>query len=228
MSKKMMLFALAAISAALFALPAVASAGTPTLDPGGTEFHGTFGLSTLGAEGEPTITCEGENHVTGVFNTLAAGNATGGTISLDYTNCHIVVLGFTIACKTSGAPVNNTIALNNVPFDLTYATDDKTKPAILVTNVASEVLCGSTTPINVTGSVMGTITAPACGGTSNTATIKFKATSNVQEHMKITNTGTAFDLKAETKGSGIQRTAGLNTEATITLANSKTATLTCV
>ena len=48
MTKKMMLLALAAVSAAMFALPAVASAGTPTIDRGGTSFSGTFGLSTLG------------------------------------------------------------------------------------------------------------------------------------------------------------------------------------
>jgi hypothetical protein len=219
--------ALAAVSAAMFALPAVASAGTPTIDPGGTSFSGTFGLSTLGAEGEPTIRCEGENHVTGTFNN-AGGNATGGTITLDYTNCHIIVLGFTIKCKTAGAPLENTIALSNVPFDLTYATDNKTSPALLVTNVNTTVICGMTTPIVVTGNVMGTVTAPGCGVKSKSASIAFEQTGNVQKHMQITGTGTKFDLLAETEKSGVKRTAGLQTSATVTLNEGKEATLTCV
>jgi opacity protein-like surface antigen len=213
MTKKMMLLALAAVSAAMFALPAVASAA-PTIDPAGTSFTGTFGTSTLGAEGEPTITCLGENHVTGKFNT---GSGTAGTISLDYTNCHIIVLGFTIACKTAGAPLSNTIALNSVPFSTTYPTAGK--PGITIGPVNVTVSCGSTTPLVITGSVTGTITAPECGKSSETAKLVFKATNNIQEHG-------ASQLSAETEESGVKKKAGLNTEATIKFP--QVSTLTCI
>jgi hypothetical protein len=227
MTKKKIMSALAVVSAAMFALPAIASAGTPTIDPGGTSFASTFGLSTLGAKEEPTITCEGENHLTGTFNG-AGGNATGGTISLDYTKCHLVVLGFTIGCKTTGAPLNNTIALTNIAFDLTYSTDSKTKPALLITNLSTQVQCGSTTPLNITGGLMGTITAPACGEKFKTATMLFSSTANVQDHMQITGTGTKVDLLTETNGSGTKQTSGLNTNLTVQLNEAKEATLTCV
>lgn len=220
----MILLALAAVSAAVFALPSAASAGTPTVDPGGLGFTGTFGLSTLTAEGEPTITCEGENHVTGTFNN-PGGNATGGTISLHYTNCHINVF-VTIPCHTAGAPLNNTILINNVPFDLTYWEDNKTSPAMLATNVSTEIECGGTTPIKVTGSVMGKVTNK-CGEESTSTTIDFSATNNVQDQRQITGTGSVFDLTAQTTG-GVTRTAGLNTTAKATLNGGAKAKLTCV
>jgi hypothetical protein len=223
MSKKVMVLAIAVVSAAMLALPALASAA-PVIEPGGTSFTGTFGKSVLTATGEPEIICLGENHVTGSFN----AGGTGGTISLDYTNCHVeVFLLGTLPCKTSGAPVNNTIALNNLPFDLIYATSAKTKPAVEVTNVSTSIECAGISTVKVTGSVIGTITAPPCGGTSGSATLLFKATGSTQEHMLVNGAGTPVDLKSQT-GEGEIKTAGLNTNATITLTGGKTAKLNCL
>lgn len=212
--------ALAAISVLILGSSAVAT-GAPIADPGGLNFTGTFNTSTLTTEGESIITCEGQNHVTGSFN--AAG--TGGTISFDYTNCHVVILGFTIACKTEGAPLSNTIALNNLAFDTPYATDDITKPALLITNINTTIICGNTTPFILTGNVMGTVTSPGCGGTASSATLLFIASVAVQEHMQISGTGTKFDLLTETKSSGTKKTTGLDSEITIKFDNNLT--LTC-
>jgi hypothetical protein len=220
MKQKRTLLALA-VSALMFVLPTMAPAA-PLVDAGDEKsFSGTFGLSALVTEAEPTITCEGESHVTGSFN----AGGTGGTVSFDYTNCHIVVLGFTIPCNTTGAPVNNTIAMSNVPFDLVYTSAGSTKPGMLITNLNTTVRCGSTTPIILSGSVMGTITAPACGGSSSKWTFNFSATGSVQDHMQIGGVGAKFDLVAETQGSGTKRTSGLDATFTLTLPGAYT--LTC-
>src|SRR3954462_14702685 len=146
MSKKIMLLALAAVSAAMFALPAAASAtwsvDSSTADP--TVLKGTTTTTgKLTAAGEPTITCEGPDHITVTYN--QAASATAGTIHIEFTNCHIVVLGFTIACKTSGAAVSNTITVHGTFQDVTIGASR----GVAVSPEAAVVQCGSTKPITI-------------------------------------------------------------------------------
>jgi len=211
MSKKMMLLALAVVSAAAFALPAGASAQEIHLT-NVSSFSGTFDTSTLTAQEEPVVTCgetsptNAPNHVTG---TVSAGGTTGN-ITLDFTACHlgIPIIG-TIPCHTTGAPLNNTIKLSGVFHLITFSA----KPAILVTPVAFTIECGNLTPINVAGNVIGTITSPACGVASNNMTIKFSATGATQEDK--TYTGVNYNLTFQT-GTGMVREAGLALESTTT------------
>jgi hypothetical protein len=211
MSKKMMLLALAAVSAAMFALPAAASAQEAHIE-GVTNFSGTFGKSTLTTSGEPTITCEstvGEpntaNHVTGVVNP----GGTTGEITLDFTHCHIIILGVTRECKTAGAPLPNTIKSSGVFHVITI----NNKPGVLVTPVKTAIECQSAfATINVAGNVIGTITSPACGVESKNLVTKFTSAAQTQEHK--TYTGTSYNLTAQT-GSGEVKEAGLNAEATL-------------
>src|SRR6476619_6820561 len=95
MSKKMMLLALAAVSSALFILPAGASAAELHLT-NVTTFSGNAGAGSLVAAGEPKITCE-SGDVTGE----AVGGGTTGPLALDFTGCHTTVFGFTAKCRTS-------------------------------------------------------------------------------------------------------------------------------
>jgi len=216
MSKKMMLLALAVVSAAAFAVPAGASAQEIHLT-NVTSFSGTFGTGTLSAKEEPAITCgeaANQNHVTG---TVSAGGTTGN-ITLDFTACHIVVIGITIPCHSTGAPVNNTIASSGV-FHLITINE---KPGILVTPVATKVECQNTSPINVAGNVIGTITSPACGVASNNMTIKFSASGSTQEH-KI-YTGVSYNLTSQT-GTGTIKEAAQVSESTTT--SSTAGTLDC-
>jgi len=226
MNKKLLLLALSAVSVLMFALPAAASAALEA-DPGaGVTFSGTTHTttkSTLTATGEPTITCDGPDHVTGSFT-----SKTAGTINLDFTNCHITVLGIPVNCKSSGSAVENTIAVNNTPFDLAYVAVHK--PAVLVTPPAGGVFvtiqCGSTTPILVKGNgVIGTITSPACGTASNTATLKFEATGANQTHKLIEGSATEWSLRAETQGSGNSVVASEVAAGEVTF--SQAVTLTC-
>jgi hypothetical protein len=233
MSKKMMLLALAVASAAMFAMPAVASAGTPVVDnlPANGEFTIHGGAGNLQAAGEPKITCEtttGEGNFTDI--TGANNSSSGGTITLDFTGCHIMVV-FTIQCKSIGSTVGNTVAVSG-DFNTTYTSKDKTKPGITVTPTNATLICG-TQRIRVTGSVLGTITAPACNTASNTATMSFTQTGGVQDHRFVTNTGSEEVLKATTENSdgtpvGSEVNGALEAEATITFPVGSTPKITCV
>jgi hypothetical protein len=223
MTKKMMLLALAAVSAAMFAMPAVASANWG-VDPVNAKFSGTSeGVGMLAAAGEPTITCEGPDHVTGAWT-----DGTKGSFELDATKCHIVVVGFTIECKTSGAPVGNTIKAAGTFKNVTTTTG---KRGILVTPTKTTVVCGATTPIDVEGNVIGVVTSineKACPTTWKTSvgTLKFSAEGNKQLDMTTDGEVKEYDLTAETtNGSGTKVTAALSGSFNLTI--EPEATVTC-
>ena len=232
MSKKIMLLALTAVSAAMFALPAVASAGSPQIDVTGTNFpvnitgHGAAG--SLSAEGEPTITCE-TTDITGSLTSSTAGN-----LEFDFTGCHIVVLGLTIKCRSAGSALDNTITTKGT-FTSAYLTDDKTKPGIAVTPETTTVQCG-TARIKVTGTVLGTILKPECApGDNEDASWTFsftKTAGGVQTHRHTTGTGATHTLIAHTENSAGEVTktvhGALEAHATVSFGGGAEATLTCV
>jgi len=206
MSKKIMLLALAAVSAAMFALPAAASAQEWHID-NVASFSGTFGLSTLTAKEEPTITCEGPNHVTGSFD---AGSTTTGKIHLDFTACHTKdpIFGSTIKCRTTGSALDNTITTNGT-FHLVTIGNVK---GILVTPEPTSVVCAGISTVKVAGNLLGTVTSPACETESTKIVTKFTSAGAVQEHK--TYTGKTYNLTSQT-GEGAIKEAGLNAEATL-------------
>jgi hypothetical protein len=199
MSKKMMLLALAVASMTMFALPAASSAQEIHLE-GITSFSGDATAGTLVAFEEPTITCE-TGHVTG---TASAGGTTG-EISLDFTNCHTTVFGFTAKCRTAGSALDNTIKTAGT-YHLITTSDG---PAILVTTETVTIVCAGISSTIVHGNVIGTITSPACGATSNLMTINFTGTGTSQDHKLYT--GVNYDLTATTGEGGAAKTAALNT-----------------
>ncbi len=212
MSKKMMLLALTVVSAAFFALPAIASAQEIHLEPGNGE---TFKVSGAGgelrAEGEPTVTCEGTTG-SGSFD---SGSSTTGKAALEFTGCHVNVL-FTIPCHTTGAPANNTIVSSG---DFHLITTSTAAPGILLTAVETAIECSGISTIKVTGSVIGTITSPKCGKSSTSVGLSFTATGSTQNH--LTYTGVNYDLQSRT-GTAEERTAALVGSATNTTANAQT------
>jgi len=199
MSKKIMLLALAAVSAAMFALPAAASAWET--DPAGVTFTGTTTkASTLTATGEPTISCIGNSHFSGSYK---ATSKTEGSITIDFTECHINPFGITIACTTgsSGNTISSGGTFKNV--------NNGTKTEIQVTASSTTIKCGGTTPIIVTGTVNGNVTSPACSTPSTTGAIEF---------------ANATGLFAETEGSGNKVAGTESAAANITFAQSVTKT----
>jgi hypothetical protein len=205
MSKKMMLLALAVVSAAAVALPAGASAAELHLT-NVSSFTGTFGAGTLAAKEEPAITCgetEDLNHVTG---TVSAGGTTG-EITLDFTACHTSVFGFTAACHTEGSPLANTIKTSGA---FHFITTNET-PAVLVTPAPVTIICAGIANTKVAGNVIGTITSPKCGVASKAMTMKFTSSVSIQEHKSYT--GISYNLTSQT-GTGTIKEAGLTSEST--------------
>ena len=200
MSKKMMLLALSVLSAAAVALPA----GAPAAElhwTNVTKFSGTFNGGTLSAKDEPTITCDGPNHVEG---TVSAGGTTG-TISLDYTECRSF-----FSCQ-SGATAN-TIKTGGTFHFITI----NEKPGVLVTPEHTTITCsGIANPVTVTGNVIGTITKPTCGGSSNEMTISFNSNNTQTQEHKL-YTGVSYNLTTQTGTTGTIKEGGLTSVATVT------------
>jgi hypothetical protein len=207
MSKKIMLLALAV--AALFALPAGASAEEIHFD-NVTNFtgHGTKG--SLVAKGEPTIECTA-TAVTGNFD---SGSSTTGKINITFTGCEAEFLFFRVNCNTSGAPAQ-TIVTSGTYHLITWVNANKEpKPAVLVTPATTTIICAGFANTTVSGTVIGTITSPACGAESTSMNLFFNSNNtDTQEHMLYT--GNKYDLTAQTPNEPAV-TAGLTSKATLT------------
>jgi hypothetical protein len=198
MSKKTMLVSLAAVSAAMFALPATASA---------QEIHwitlGGSSFLTLTTESEPNITCE-SSHST----TTSSSGGTTGSIEIDATGCHTTVFGITVKCHTTGSPADNTLTAKGT-FHLTTV---GSAPAMLITTEPMVAICAGISNMTFQGNVIGTLISPACGEPSDTLATTFSATGSTQNDLEYT--GAKYDLTGTTSG-GIAKTAGLTTTVTI-------------
>jgi hypothetical protein len=207
MSKKIMLLALAV--AALFALPAAASAQEAHVS-GITTFNGHAPSGTLSATGEPTISST-TTVVTGSFD---AGSTTTGKITLEFTGSTATLFGIKVNCNTVGAASG--VIKSSGAFHIITTNN---KPAILVTPVPTAIICPGFSISEVGGNIIGTITSPACGASSKTLVTAFSATGSTQNHMEYT--GIKYDLTSQTANSsgvtsGSPVTAGLTSTATLT------------
>jgi hypothetical protein len=210
MNKKIMLLALAAVSAVVLALPAMASALVPlhlNPTPSGTQtIHGGPGsLST----GSSTVSCNG---VSGGL-TFESGGTTG-TMNLKFGG-GCTSSGF--SCNSPGEASGN-IATTALPFHLVTLANEK--PGVLVTPNASgsfaHIECAfGLVKFTVTGNgVIGTI-EQECGEISNRADIDFNAVgAGQQEHKTVLGTSTEYDLL---KGA---ETAAQDTTGTVTFTQS--------
>ncbi len=208
----MILLALTVVSAALFALPAIASAQEIHVEPGnGETFKASGAGGELRVEGEPTVTCSGTTG-SGSFN---AGSSTTGNASAEFTGCHVNVL-FTIPCHSTGAPANNTIVSSGTFHLITTSTG---APGVLGTAAETTIECSGISTMKVTGSVIGTITSPKCGKSSTSASVSFTATGTTQDH--LTYTGVNYDLQSRT-GTAEEKTAAVVGTATGTTVNAQT------
>ena len=225
--KKMILLALAAASVAMFALPAVASAGTwHALNAGAFTGHG--GTSEL------TTTAGNRVHCTGVTLAGSYDTTTTGTLTLKFSTC---VGPFNVHCQSAGAAtgeiVTTTLPFHNVILDTTKVEEkDVHDPGVLITPGANEhfatfVCFGITTVVKGNG-ILGEITAPKCGESSTSATLSFaRATSGgtpVAGHQKwtqVTTSGTTYGLNASV-GGGAASPASMEGSGTVTFGNEVT------
>jgi hypothetical protein len=208
MSKKFMVLALAVVSAAFFALPAMASAQEIHLEPA-QSFTTSGPGGELQASGEPTITCTS----TSGSGSYDAGSTTTGSSTLDFTGCHTAVFGFTASCKSEGAATSGTIATGGTFHLITISSG---VPGVLLTTNPVKIVCAGISTITTSGNVIGTITSPACGSSSKEVKLSFGVKEGVQNHLSYT--GKIYDLTAQT-GSSTPVTAALVGNATNTTTN---------
>jgi len=204
MTKKMMVLALAAVTAALFAMPAAASA-TWKVDPSNQVFSGTSEAGTgwtWTAVGEPTITCSGQDHVSGAWT--AGSEGTKGSFQLHLTNCSASVLGFPVSCKTSGAPLSSTILTSGT---FTNVTIEGGKLGITLIPVETSIICGPST-LKLHGKIIGRIKeGPAACGPSvidSSVTVEFSGSGGVQTPLRTDSMSVSEsdDLTTTTGSSG--------------------------
>ncbi len=233
MKHKAILLALTVVSAAMFALPAIASAGEWELDAklpqAFTAVNKAGTVTTLTQQGSATkVTCTGSTG-SGKYTT----KTTGEELTLTFTGCKESAIG--TACTTSGqasGTIKTTdLTFHNVMLEATKAAGfEKGTPGILITPNGTHFAsftCGfGLVSVEVTGNgIMGDISAPACGAAAQkTATLNFDSSATgVQKWMQITTAGTKFDL--DSKENGTVRTASQDGEGTITF--SENVQMTC-
>jgi hypothetical protein len=208
MSKKFIVLALVVVSAAFFALPAMASAREIHLEPA-ENFTVAGSGGEMRAEGEPTITCTATSG-SGSYN---AGSTTTGVIVIDLTGCHTSVFGITASCNTSGA-ASGTITTSGT-FHLIVIVLGNGWGTLWTFNPTT-IICAGISNISVSGNVIDTITSPKCGESSKTLSASFTATGTVQNHLSYT--GTKYDLLSKT-GEGANKTAAVVGSTTFTQTN---------
>ena len=210
MSKKLMLLSLAAVSAAVLALPAAASAQTWHLNEAGA-FTITGGTGNLSTTSGTTIHC-GSVTGSGNYETTTTGTMTlvfGPTCALGTTHCESPGAA-TGVIETTALPFHNVMVTTNTP-------------GVLVTPNATGAFahfnCGFLS-FTVSGNgVLGDV-EKECGSKSVEAGVEFKATGHgVQEHTLYT--GTTYRLTT----AGFN--AAQNTTGTIKFTNGLNRTIEC-
>jgi hypothetical protein len=238
MTKKIMLLAMAAVSAAMLALPGTALAVEEDIPlhllnptPASAVIDDVNAVN-------PTLTTVGGTKIEcGTFS----GNATfeaGGTTG----HMELTFGSATEPCTSSGLKCNSNptnvgagiITTTELPFHLVTLEPSAgvVKPGVLVTPNAdgsfAHIECaGGLVKFTVTGNgVLGTITEPPCGSSGNMATVKFTTSGNgVQADKKVAGTAVEYTLKKGTEN------AGQTAEGTLTMkdssGNSVSPTLEC-
>jgi hypothetical protein len=220
MSKKIMVLALGAVSVLMLALPAMSSAKIPlhlnSVPAGAKTITGTPGASLGTANGTTTI-CNGFS------GTATFTSTTGGTMELTF-GPHCVAAGTTCTSHVPAAP-SGTITTTPLAFELVTLAGKL--PGVLITapsGVFEHYTCFGGL-VNVTteahGGLLGTITEPGCGGTSNKATLKFESAAHgIQKHRLLEGTATEYTLKKASEN------VGLDAHGTLHLVNNQTLTCT--
>jgi hypothetical protein len=214
MSKKMMLLALAAVSAAMFAMPAVASA-TPNHISATTAFtvHGPAGALNTTTESTKTVTC------TTMTGSGAFTTTTGGTLSLTWHGCQTLVFGFPVSCTSTSPAGGSSGTITTTPLTFDLITTDKKEAGvepngILVTPPAGGQFAhfecaGVQTTVEGPG-IIGTITKPCVDpNPTNKAVLHFNPVSAHGEQEHRLYTGNAYHLKSNGETAAMNQTADI-------------------
>ncbi|HVD37825.1 MAG TPA: hypothetical protein VNC15_03210 [Solirubrobacterales bacterium] len=187
MKVRRLAIALTVLAAFLSAIPTAASSQEQEVD-GVTSFSGLGGASSLTIPGEPAFTTEGTD-VIGTFT-----SSTTGEISFDVTGCHTTLFGMTSTCRTAGSPLNNTVEFTGT-FHMITANN---KPAMLLTLNSYTMSGPFYSPLEIKGSLIGTVAAPACNVASTEMRVSFAGTGSIQNDKLYT--GVNYFLTVNTEG----------------------------
>jgi hypothetical protein len=228
MSKKILLLALAAISAAMFAVPAVAAAGEWSLDSASGKYPVSF---TSVGEGSTSLTTDSSSlKVTCTGNTGSGKQISATTaeeVTILFTGCTENLFGS--SCKSTGQETGKIKTTDLVSHNVILEASPEVRGVLLTPNnghFASFVCGGGLVSVSVNGNgIIGEMTAPTtCGAVSKTSTLNFVTTAaGTQKWNQVTTTGTKFDLTSSQNG-GAAATAGQDGKGTTTFAESMTFT----
>ena len=234
MNKKLMLLTLAAVSAAMFAVPSIASAGNWNLDGA---FPAKFtikhtGTMLIGSSSGNTVEC------TTITGSGQYNNATSGVLTLKYHSCKDLATGTT--CTGTADPAGTISSTANLTFQNVYLEKDVNgvphNPGITIKGVTAggigehvatfKCKFGLLTTI-LSGTVLAALDNPGveCNNLRKELAIKFETTAHgVQRWNQVTTTGAIEDLTAMLNGT--PETAALVGTTDLNLENSVTATCT--
>lgn len=201
MKPKTLLLAIAAFSTAMLAPPTVASAQSWHFEENATP---TFSVASPGGtwtttEGT-TIAC------TGIAGSGSYETSTTGKITLSFSGCGSKPENCVVAPPsfTASLPIHNIMMATN-------------KPAILITGTgASNHLISYSCfgiPVVLTGGLIGTVAAPACGAKTNALTLSFSSSSPGHSADKL-YTGTSYYITNTIGGSS--KTQSIDASTTLT------------
>jgi hypothetical protein len=194
MIKRIILLALAAVSASVLALPATATAITPlhlVPKPEGTKLF----------EGGPAVLRGSFGSVgsTSISGAVGFSSTTTGTIALTFKGFS----AFGVTCQSPGQP-SGVVVTTSLEFHLATVVDTPTGatgPGVLLTTNAGHFAtfeCGFFGKFVLGGlGLIGTITNVACGGSSAEPNLTFSpvsASSSVQTHKTLVGTTTEYNL----------------------------------
>jgi hypothetical protein len=228
MSKKIILLALAAISAAMFALPAVAAAGEWGVDPAGGKFPVSFTLKSTTTTSLTTddgsglkVTCSG---ATGSGE--QESSTTSKNVTLTFTGCKENLFGS--SCTSSGQAAGSIKTTDMTGHNVILEASPEVRGVLLTPKEGhfATFTCAGFFTLKVGGNgVIGELTSPtACGAVSTTATTVFSAVAaGTQKWTQVTTAGTKFD-QTSSKNGATPVTAAQDGTGTTTFAESMTFT----
>ncbi len=221
MSKKLMLLALAAVSAVLFALPAVASAETWHITKAEKfTVHGGHAILTFDEPEATEITCTSST-ATGEYE----NTTTGKNLVLTFHGCEYAGSGGSLPCTTPGLP-SGTIRTTALTFHNIMV--EKGIPAILITpnNGHFATFNCPFTHVELRGNgIIGEV-EKKCGESFKEAGLNFMSVATgTQTWRQITTAGTLFNLTSSKNG-GTAKAASEDTTKKVTFGASQTITCT--
>lgn len=227
MSKKMALWAVTAVSAAIFALPAVAAAQSWHLNQT-TSFSITGSGATLTSSSASAVTCTGTSG-SGTFSTT-----TSGTVSLRFSNCKEA---FGLHCGTPGSVTG--VFEATAQFDAIMVAANK--PGILLTPDTSVKPTESSSDSSLKSllqfaegacvgrifgkGIIGTLSIPACGAAASTATMSFSS-SAAGVPADQTWTGGSYNLRTSSLSASVHPTWSIDSASTVHFPAARTFTCT--